>query len=196
MSTLDRILERMPDEAHRESFLRLVNEAGLKDDSLDLLHLALIQEVSYGVVDAMTAQRERTEEIYAEAPTTFSTLADMLAELLVPHLNTDGEAIETHVRIAIAEHDRSVADRLARFGLAAESAIVKLDHAATTADQSARALATAHERITHTTGIGRATAAMLLLVALLIGGIGGWSAGRHGLPYHHVAVAAAHTHRR
>lgn len=68
MSALQRILDRMPDDAHRQSFLRIVTEAGVKDDSADMVFLALDHEARWAAVQAMTEERARIATLLDDWP--------------------------------------------------------------------------------------------------------------------------------
>ncbi len=211
MSALARILERMPDGEHRESFLRLVNEAHLADDSLDVLHLALQQEVAWSAVEAMRQERVNLERLHADLPERLETLASRIGSALGDTVAerasaTIGDAVGTAVggKVAsmlesVADHvDGAVRDRLNRFSAGADGALSNLATAADTLDVVATGMQQAARDATAVHRHGLRGLWLTIITTALVAGLGAFGATTsydHQHLYHSGWAAGAATVR-
>ncbi len=102
MTPLRRILDRMPPE-HREAFQRLVLEAGLKDDSPDLLDKALVVDAIWTGVEALQKEALRFEQLAMSVP---GAVRDEIREALESDLV--GQIRDSVARHVISMHGEAV----------------------------------------------------------------------------------------
>ncbi|HET9394201.1 MAG TPA: hypothetical protein VFO29_11865 [Candidatus Rubrimentiphilum sp.] len=100
MSALQRILDRMPSDEHRHSFQRLITEAGVREDSPDMVFLALDHEARWSAVQAMGEERDRIKELLDDLPI---AMRDAGAEIV--RGLADDIAIEVSKKIAADAHE-------------------------------------------------------------------------------------------